>query len=1069
MSSKNFTYDFFISYRHSDLDSRIAQYLQHALEHYRIPKEIREKTGKQKIRRVFRDNEELSASFDLAGEIREQLNSSEFLIVICSPRTKNSQWVMKEIRTFIELRGREYILPVLIEGEPVDSFPDILLETEPLAADFRAETTRSIIKRCQKEMLRLIAPALHCSYDELKQRHKTYRMRKLASITAVFSAIFLVFSIYSFWQTAQIKDNYEQKQLNQSRYLAQESQDLLDSGDREAALPGPEESNDKPLVADAQLALENALYLYQLENVSDYYPQRKLELNDTFTSIYDVDPENDLLACCDQQGTTYFWDLEDYTLYGVLSHLEEMGDIDHIYLGENGTAYLSDSNMILAYDYVNERIIWQWSTDYENAYGQACDISPDKSMLAFCLHNRNFNDETFGDKEEIITVFLDTESGEVINTMTICPENEDISLTWTVDEIKWQFEGSGLAISVRDNSGSSLLQGHNVIYFLNPETDSVKSLFQWDGAPCYAMFFSDKNTLIFLYNAGIDLSFNIMYKTAPYTVVAVNCTTNDIIWEIENSAIARDGYYAIGGFTSHPPNDPNDITTTIWVKADTEILHIQDGKIVGEFSYSGKVVGVGLGHYGAIHVTEDGILHQAFLNSGTIINEDYGNSDTGIDDIGAVEWTDSDKMVIFPNNGESIYIYTSAGDPDAQFIKSSQNTTSDYFGSPTFCPSGDYYIALSKSDDLDADGLPYYYVNIWDTFTDEIIWSYRVSLPSSTSTSFGFLGNEYGYYASDNQIVFYSIESRQITAEYRDDHSYSVNNPQPALQNGIPCMYYIGADGIMMLSAKHPQPLLILSKEQIQNMTGCVAENEGATLATYEYSYTVFSGGNHLAIWLREGSGKNSRRSSPILLYDLEEQRTLDIPSLSVWADTDYENCVFSDDSTLVLIYGTDQQVHIIDLLQETKIESIHLEGDSYRAFWFSPDNRYVFLHSRSHLLSVYDRNTQIYTMNSESVDYEISNWKFSPDGSELYLTTEYYMSYPVCYTLKRSDRGVYECCSIISNFADISDNCVLEISDTGLYKFPRRSLDEMLAMADELLDTRQLTELEKHRYFVED
>ena len=112
MAENTFKYDFFISYRHGDPDTQIAQYLQRALEHYKIPKEIREKSGKQKISRVFRDNEELSASFDLAGEIREQLRSSEFLIVVCSPRTRESRWVMQEIQTFIELRGREYILPV---------------------------------------------------------------------------------------------------------------------------------------------------------------------------------------------------------------------------------------------------------------------------------------------------------------------------------------------------------------------------------------------------------------------------------------------------------------------------------------------------------------------------------------------------------------------------------------------------------------------------------------------------------------------------------------------------------------------------------------------------------------------------------------------------------------------------------------------------------------------------------------------------------------------------------------------------------------------------------------------
>ena len=343
MAENTFKYDFFISYRHGDPDTQIAQYLQRALEHYKIPKEIREKSGKQKISRVFRDNEELSASFDLAGEIREQLRSSEFLIVVCSPRTRESRWVMQEIQTFIELRGREYILPVLIEGEPVDSFPDILLETEPLAADFRADSTQHIIRKCRREMLRLIAPALHCSYDELRQRHKTYQMRRLAAAASAVAAFFLIFGVYSFRQSVQIRENYNQKQINQSRFLAQESQDLLDSGNREAALltakaalPESEDSNDKPLVGEAQMALESALYLYRLSDTQYYYPDRKLELSDSFTSVYALDEKNELLTCSDRQGTTYYWNLKDGTAYQPLPLPEGMKDIKYLFLGENG-------------------------------------------------------------------------------------------------------------------------------------------------------------------------------------------------------------------------------------------------------------------------------------------------------------------------------------------------------------------------------------------------------------------------------------------------------------------------------------------------------------------------------------------------------------------------------------------------------------------------------------------------------------------------------------------------------------------------------------------------------------
>ena len=43
--------------------------------------------GKKKIERVFRDQEELPIGSDLADNIKQALAESEFLIIICSPRT----------------------------------------------------------------------------------------------------------------------------------------------------------------------------------------------------------------------------------------------------------------------------------------------------------------------------------------------------------------------------------------------------------------------------------------------------------------------------------------------------------------------------------------------------------------------------------------------------------------------------------------------------------------------------------------------------------------------------------------------------------------------------------------------------------------------------------------------------------------------------------------------------------------------------------------------------------------------------------------------------------------------
>ena len=52
-------YNAFISYRHSEVDSKIASEVQTRLERFRIPKAIIKKTGVKRFERIFRDKEEL--------------------------------------------------------------------------------------------------------------------------------------------------------------------------------------------------------------------------------------------------------------------------------------------------------------------------------------------------------------------------------------------------------------------------------------------------------------------------------------------------------------------------------------------------------------------------------------------------------------------------------------------------------------------------------------------------------------------------------------------------------------------------------------------------------------------------------------------------------------------------------------------------------------------------------------------------------------------------------------------------------------------------------------------------
>ena len=52
-------YNAFISYKHADLDNKVAAAIVKGLEHYHIPGKIRKQTGVKKIDRIFRDKDKL--------------------------------------------------------------------------------------------------------------------------------------------------------------------------------------------------------------------------------------------------------------------------------------------------------------------------------------------------------------------------------------------------------------------------------------------------------------------------------------------------------------------------------------------------------------------------------------------------------------------------------------------------------------------------------------------------------------------------------------------------------------------------------------------------------------------------------------------------------------------------------------------------------------------------------------------------------------------------------------------------------------------------------------------------
>ena len=246
-----YRYEAFISYRHVEPDMTIAARLHTLLETYVIPRQLR-RDGRRTPGKVFRDEEELPVSENLSQDIRQALASSRFLIVICSKSTPLSRWCAKEIQEFQELNGGERILSLLIEGEPGEAFPEELRwksvnadgedpteklvreEVEPLAADIRAETVKESLRKLKKrEVLRLLAPLLGVSFDDLYQRERRRKRRKAVCRCAAAAGLVLAAAAVLGISARKISDEKFMKQLEVS--LAR-GENALEEGRRLEAL-----------------------------------------------------------------------------------------------------------------------------------------------------------------------------------------------------------------------------------------------------------------------------------------------------------------------------------------------------------------------------------------------------------------------------------------------------------------------------------------------------------------------------------------------------------------------------------------------------------------------------------------------------------------------------------------------------------------------------------------------------------------------------------------------------------------------------------------------------------------
>lgn len=228
----------FISYKSEDAEW--AMWLQHELEHYHLPMSFNGRTDiRQDLRPIFRDSDELSAG-NLPMQIKQALENSQNLIVVCSPQAAASHWVNQEVETFISLGRTDRIFPFIVEGHSPESFfPPALLalpENEERLGGDASKQGRDIA------FVKVVAGMLDLDFDSLWNRYEKEKAE----------------------EERKQREQRDKLLIAQSRFVAEKANGFIEKGDSYIARKAILElygntTSSRPYVAEADKVLRKAV------------------------------------------------------------------------------------------------------------------------------------------------------------------------------------------------------------------------------------------------------------------------------------------------------------------------------------------------------------------------------------------------------------------------------------------------------------------------------------------------------------------------------------------------------------------------------------------------------------------------------------------------------------------------------------------------------------------------------------------------------------------------------------------------------------------------------------------
>jgi hypothetical protein len=202
---ESYKYFAFISFQSAD--AKEALWVQKAIENYRLPTAVsKTRSLPKRMRPCFCYLNDINLSEELMMELKQRMEQSEYLIVICSPRSAKSSFVNGGINYFVQLGRRDRIIPLIVDGLPysgdpeTECFPEALRRHFPKSADpmqdhqilgvnVNEEGAGSRRWKRQRAVLLVIARMLGLEFENLWNREVKRRKKQRAAIAAIVAGV----------------------------------------------------------------------------------------------------------------------------------------------------------------------------------------------------------------------------------------------------------------------------------------------------------------------------------------------------------------------------------------------------------------------------------------------------------------------------------------------------------------------------------------------------------------------------------------------------------------------------------------------------------------------------------------------------------------------------------------------------------------------------------------------------------------------------------------------------------------------------------------------------------------